>query len=91
MRFLTKAAKLQKSAGEGGEIAKIGGVKLQKSAGNFAIMSARLRKFGKAFWNALGKAFWKFFVKVRLDTFASIFALYRLPDQHPPKFPTVNL
>jgi len=50
-------ANLRKTAGEGGVIAKIGGVKLQKSAGNFAIMSARLRKFGKAFWSALGKAF----------------------------------
>jgi len=55
--MVANGAKLQKSAGEGGEIAKIGGVKLQKSAGNFAIMSATLRKFGKEFWNALGKAF----------------------------------
>jgi hypothetical protein len=46
----------QKSAGEGGVIAKIGGVKLQKSAGIFAIMSATLSGFGKKFWNALGKS-----------------------------------
>jgi hypothetical protein len=46
---------LQKSAGAGGAIAKIGGVKLQKSAGIFAIMSATLSGFGKEFWNALGK------------------------------------
>ena len=48
-------ANLQKSAGEGGAIAKIGGVKLQKSAGIFAIMSATLSGFGKELWNALGK------------------------------------
>jgi hypothetical protein len=47
---------LQKSAGEGGVIAKIGGVKLQKSAGIFAIMSETLLGFGKKFWNALGKS-----------------------------------
>jgi hypothetical protein len=46
----------QKSAGEGGVIAKIGGVKLQKSAGIFAIMSATLSGFGKNFGNALGKS-----------------------------------
>jgi hypothetical protein len=50
------AANLQKSAGEGGVIAKIGGVKLQKSAGIFAIMSETLLGFGKKFWNALGKS-----------------------------------
>jgi hypothetical protein len=49
-------ANLQKSAGAGGVIAKIGGVKLQKSAGIFAIMSATLSGFGKKFWNALGKS-----------------------------------
>jgi hypothetical protein len=41
--------KLQKWAVEGGVIAKIGGVKLQKSAGIFAIMSATLSGFGKDF------------------------------------------
>jgi hypothetical protein len=50
------AERLQKSAGVGGAIAKIGGVKLQKSAGIFAIMSATLSGFGKKFWNALGKS-----------------------------------
>jgi hypothetical protein len=49
-------ANLQKSAGAGGAIAKIGGVKLQKSAGIFAIMSATLSGFGKELWNALGKS-----------------------------------
>jgi hypothetical protein len=55
--YLVKSyfANLQKSAGEGGVIAKIGGVKLQKTAGIFAIMSATLSGFGKKFWNALGK------------------------------------
>jgi hypothetical protein len=48
--------KLQKSAGEGSAIAKIGGVKLRKSAGIFAIMSATLSGFGKELWNALGKS-----------------------------------
>jgi hypothetical protein len=38
-----------------GVFAKIGGVKLQKSAGIFAIMSVTLSGFGKKFWNALGK------------------------------------
>jgi hypothetical protein len=47
---------LQKSAGAGGTIAKIGGVKLQKSAGIFAIMSKTLSGFGKELWNALGKS-----------------------------------
>jgi len=42
-----EVANLQKSAGEGGVIAKIGGVKLQKSAGIFAIMSVTLSGFGK--------------------------------------------
>jgi hypothetical protein len=52
----TAVANLQKSAGAGGVIAKIGGVKLQKSAGIFAIMSATLSGFGKEFRNALGKS-----------------------------------
>jgi uncharacterized membrane-anchored protein len=40
-------ANLQKSGEEGGVIAKMGGVKLQKSAGIFAIMSTTLHAFGK--------------------------------------------
>jgi hypothetical protein len=55
-RAIGADANLQKSAGEGGVIAKIGGVKLQKSAGIFAIMSVTLSGFGKELWNELGKS-----------------------------------
>jgi hypothetical protein len=48
-KTFTPGGDLQKWAVEGGVIAKIGGVKLQKSAGIFAIMSATLSGFGKDF------------------------------------------
>jgi hypothetical protein len=82
---------LQKRVGEGRVFAKFCQVKLQKSAGNFAIMSTRLCELGKELWNELDKNFCKFFVKVHIDSFAPIFALHRLPDQHPSQLPIVYL
>jgi molecular chaperone DnaJ len=84
-------AKLQKSGEEGGVIAKMDGVKLQKWTGIFAIMSTTLNAFGKVSEIGLARVSGNFFVKVRLDTFAPISALHHLPNHHPPQLPSVHL
>jgi uncharacterized membrane-anchored protein len=78
------AVKLQKSGEEGGVIAKMGGVKLQKSAGIFAIMSTTLHAFCKVSEIGVARVSGNFFVKGDLDTFSPIFALHHLPNHHPP-------
>jgi uncharacterized membrane-anchored protein len=75
---------LQKSGEEGGVIAKMGGVKLQKSAGIFAIMSITLHAFGKVSEIGVARVSENFFVKGDFDTFSPISALHHLPNHHPP-------
>jgi hypothetical protein len=82
---------LQKSAGEGGVIAKMGGVKLQKSAGIFAIMSTTLHAFCKVSEIGVARVSGNFFVKSDLDTFSPISALHHLPHHHPPQLSPVHL
>jgi tetratricopeptide (TPR) repeat protein len=84
-------ANLQKSEEEGGVIAKMGGVKLQKSAGIFAIMSTTLHAFGKVSEIDMTRVSGNFFVKGDLDTFSSISALHHLPNHHPPQLSPVHL
>jgi hypothetical protein len=84
-------ANLQKSGEEGGVIAKMGGVKLQKSAGIFAIMSTTLHAFGKVSEIGVARVSGNFFVKGDLDTFSPIFALHHLPHHHPPQLSPVHL
>jgi hypothetical protein len=77
-------ANLQKSGKEGGVIAKMGGVKLQKSAGIFAIMSTTLHALCKVSEIGVARVSGNFFVKGDLDTFSPISALHHLPNHHPP-------